>query len=92
MPGVLLAHVGVAVGDVAVDGVGEKENVLGRHADVPAQGMDLPVPDVYPVDADFPAGNVVEPWNQVHEDGFAGAGIAHNGNRFAGLDIEADVF
>ena len=44
-----------------------------------------------PVDADAPARDVVEAWDEVGESGLAGAGRSDEGHRLTGLDGEGNV-
>ena len=58
---------------------------------LPAQLQRIDVADIHAADANAALLNVVEAQQQADERGLAGAGVAHHGDRLAGLDAEADV-
>ena len=87
----LEAAVRPAVGDVALDGVGEQEHVLHGHADVIPQVVQVHVPDIRAVHQHLPGGGVIEPAQQVHQRGLAGACGADDAYSLPGLHAEIDV-
>ena len=80
-----------AQADVAGDGAGEQERVLQDDAEAAAQIGEVHVLDIDAVDSDGAFLHVVEAHEQRDDGGFAGAGVADEGDGFAGLDGEADV-
>ena len=86
-----VARVEVSVGDVFLDGAGEKEDVLGDHADIPAEGVAGQGGDVLPVDRDFAACHLVKPRDEVAEGGLAAARGADQRHRPARVDVEGEV-
>ena len=87
MPGHFFAHFRITVGDVAVYRIREEEHVLSRHADVVPQGVEIPLLDGHTVDLQDTGSDVVKPGDQIHEQRLAGTGVAHDSDRFAGLDM-----
>ena len=87
----LLGGVGVAVGDVGADGVGEEEAVLGDEPDGGAQGVLGQLADVVAADEDGAVGDVVEAGQQERDGGLAAAGGADDGDGLAGLDGEREA-
>ena len=77
---------------LADDGAVEQEHVLLDDADQVAVAVDVDVAQVAAVEQDAAAGGVVEAGDEVAERGLAAAAGADEGDRFAGLDVERDVF
>ena len=82
----------VAEADVFGDGAGEEEGVLQDDGEVAAEGGEIVFAEVDAVEADCSGGDVVEAHHQAGEGGFAGAGVADDGDGLAGFDGEGDVF
>ena len=80
-----------AQADVAADRSGEQEWILQNDAEAGAQFGEIHFFDIDAVDADGAFLDVVEAQQQRDERGFAGAGVAHNGDRFARFDREGYV-
>lgn len=57
--------------DIVANRAGENKRILKDDADLAAQRFQLHVADIHAVDRDFPAGNVVEPAEQVDDRAFA---------------------
>src|SRR5260370_5484954 len=83
--------VGSAEADVGFDGAGEEEGVVKNDAEKAAQVLEIDFADVNAVEQDLAALNVVEAKEERDERGFAGAGVADNGEGLAGLDAEGDI-
>ena len=65
---------GLAVTDVLDDSSGEKIYVLLNDADMVTQALELDVTDIFSVDLNRTAGNVVEPRNKAAERCLSAAG------------------
>lgn len=74
-----------------MDCAGEQEDVLLHNPDLLAQRIQLHVTDVYSVDGDAAAGDVIEAGQQAADCGFARAGRADKSNRIPGVDLQADL-
>ena len=87
----LLGGVLLGVEQVLPDRAVEEIAVLGHDADLLAQIAQIEVPHVHPRDRDPAAQHVVEPGDEVHDGGFAGAGGSHNGVHLPAGDGEVNV-
>ena len=65
--------------------------VLRHHADCAPQSVERVVAYVDAVHQDRPAGDVVQPRDQVHQGGFTRAGAADDADHLARLGREADL-
>src|SRR5712664_2705800 len=83
--------VGSAEAHVGFDGAGEEEGVLKNDAEQAAQVLEIDFADVDAVEQDLAALNVIEAKKERDERGFAGAGVADDGEGLAGLDAERDI-
>ena len=79
------------VGDVLGDAHREEHRILRHDRELPAQVLELVVPEVDPVEPDLTARRVVEPRQEAHQRALAGAGGARDPQARAGLDVERDV-
>ena len=84
----LAAGVAGAVGDVVRHGVVEEGRLLDHHADLRAEGPDLDVADVVPVDPDRAALDVPEAGEQVHQGRLAASVGADQGDGLAVADLQ----
>ncbi len=82
---------GRAVGDVLRDGPAEQPGVLQHHADRRAQLVARHGRHVHAVQRDPPAGDLVEPHQQVDQRGLARAGRADDGHRVPRLHGQRQV-
>ena len=83
----------VAEADVFGDGAGEEERVLQDDGEVAGGARSRSCSRrSTPSTRIWPAVHVVEAHHQAGEGGFAGAGVADDGDGLAGLDGEGDVF
>ena len=82
---------GPAVGDVVADGPGEQERLLGHVAELAAEGVQVERAQVVAVDAHAALVGVVEAGEQLHHGRLAGAGLADQGDRLAGGDVQVDA-
>jgi hypothetical protein len=82
---------GAAVADVGQDAVVEKVAFLGHEADGGGQRCLAGVPHVGAVDLDRPAGDVVQPRDQVADGGLAGPARPDQRHELAGVGFEADA-
>ncbi len=82
----------VAEADVFGQRAGEEERILQDDGEVLAERVQIVLAQVDAVDQNLAGGDVVEAHHQAGEGGFAGAGVAYDGDRLAGLDGEGDVF
>src|SRR5260370_1947474 len=83
--------VGSAEANVCFDGAGEEEAVLKNDAEQAAEVLEIDFADVDAVEQDLAALDVIEAKKERDERGFAGAGVADNGEGLAGLDAEGDI-
>src|SRR5258707_1451601 len=83
--------VGSSEADVGFDGAGEEEGVLKNDAEKAAQVLEIDFADVNAVEQDLAALNVVEAKEERDERGFAGAGVADDGEGLPGLHAEGDI-
>src|SRR5919108_5243985 len=89
-------HVGVggtrsSVGDVVPDGAREQERLLGDVAELAAVGAEVEIRERMVVDQ-YPAlGRVVEPGRELDDRRLAGAGLADEGDRLPGRDLEVEA-
>jgi len=88
---VRLGRAGPAEADVVGDRAAEQEGVLQHHAELPTQRTLRDAPHVDPVEADAPAGHVVESTQQLDQRRFARARLSDERDHLAGLHFEADV-
>ena len=88
---VVLGHFGVAVGNVAVYGIGEQEHVLRGDADRAAQLFEIIHTDRRAVHGDGTAGYIRKARDEADKRRFAAAGWSHDGDGLAGFDVKIDV-
>ena len=86
-----IGGVQIAIADVVHDGAGEDEAVLHHHAHLGPQGADGHGGDVRAVYEHLPGIHVVEPGDQVHDGGLAGAGGAYESVGLSLLCGKADI-
>ena len=82
----------VAEADIFRDGAGEEKRILQNDGEVPAEFGEVVLAQVNAIDEDLSGGDVVEAHHEAGEGGFAGAGVADDGDGLSGLDGEGDVF
>ncbi|MNM99419.1 hypothetical protein D3C81_1119800 [compost metagenome] len=68
---ILLRKIRVAKSDVAVDRIGEQQNVLSRYADVSTELIKLQLTYINAIHQHMPLRYVIETWDQVNETRFA---------------------
>ena len=71
--------------------VGEQERLLGHEAHRGAQPGERDLAHVHPVHEDRARRGIVEPREQAHQGGLAGAGGPHDGHRLPRRHLEVDV-
>ena len=81
----------VRVGDVLRDAGGEQEGVVADDRHRLPHGADRDVADVDAVEQHLAFAGVIQPRDQRHEAGLAGAGGTHDRDRAAGRNVEVDV-
>ncbi len=86
-----VGRVGPGVAQVLPDRGVQQVGLLADHAHDGGEVGELHVADVDAVDAHRAAGGVVEPGYQRGEGGLAGPGLADQGQRGAGRDIQVDA-
>ena len=86
----LVGGVELAVADVVTYVAGEDERVLQHHAHLPAQRFKRHVAHVVAINGHRTFRHVVEPGQQAHDGGLAGAGRADQGDGLARGDVEVD--
>ena len=90
-PHLVHGGVGAAVADIVRDGAGEQVGGL-EHVPKAALKPELrPGPVVLAVDVDGPRRGLVEPADQVDDGALARAGLAHQGDGLARLDVQIEV-
>ena len=82
----------VAEANVFGDCSGEEERVLKNNGEVAAERGEILLAQVDAVEENGACGHIVEAHHQAGQGGFAGAGMAHDGDGLAGLDGEGDIF
>ena len=87
----LEATVRPAVGDIALYGIREQEHVLHGHADVVPQIVQVHFPNICSAYQHLAGAGVVEPAEQVHQGGLAGAGGADDAHGLAGRHPKVDI-
>src|SRR5713101_8193886 len=85
-----VAGVWTSESDVFADCPAEEQGVLQHEANLPAQGLNKIVPDVFTVNQDGAAARIIEPWNQADESALTRAGSPYNRNFFTGSDMQVD--
>ena len=80
-----------AQANISLDRAGEQERILQHHAEAAAQLGEVHLLDVHAIDADRAFLHVVEAQQQRDDRGLARAGVADDGDGFAGLDGEGDI-
>src|SRR5918997_2411957 len=80
------------VGDVLLDGGAEEDRVLEDDPDLLAQGLELVVLYVSPIDPDGAASGFVEAEDQADEGRLAGSRSADQRHPLAGKDVEGNAF
>ena len=89
-PDLLLVGVGAAEGDVVADRAREQEALLGHDPELAPQAVGLELAQVVAVDQQPAALRVVEARDQLRQRRLAGAGLADQGDRLAGRDVQVD--
>ena len=77
--------------EIFADGAIEEEAFLGDHPDGGAEGIFGEGAEGALIDEDFAVIEFVEAGEEVNEGGFAGAGLADEGDGLASLGVERDV-
>src|ERR1043166_796455 len=77
--------------DIRVDGAGEKIRILQDDSKVPPQIIEREFANGDAANADRAALDVVEAEQETGEGGLARSGVAHDGDRLAGINAETDV-
>ncbi len=80
-----------AEANVGFERAGEQEGVLQHDAELAPQILDVQFADIDAVEKDLAALDVVEAQQELNGGGFAGAGVADDGDGLTGLDAEGDV-
>ena len=87
----LVGGVQAAVADVLLHRAGEQVGRLQHIADVGVKPQLAALPVVLAVDEHPAAGGLKEPAAEVHQGGFARAGLPHNGHGGAGGHVQVEV-
>ena len=82
----------IAEANVFSQRAGEKEWILQDDGEMLAQRGQILVAQIHAVEQNLAGGYVVEAHHQTGEGGFAGAGMAHNGDGLTRLDGEGNIF
>ena len=80
-----------AEADVGFERAGEEKWVLQDDAELAAQGVRVELAEVDAVKQDLAALDFVETQKQLDDGGFAGAGVADDGDGLARADVEGDI-
>src|SRR5918995_5562594 len=88
----LRGGVQLAVGDVLLDGGAEQDRVLEDDPDLLAQGLELEVLYVPPIDLDGASSGFVKAEDQADEGRLAGSRSADQRHPLAWKDVEGDAF
>src|SRR5215217_4759774 len=88
----LRGGVQLAIGDVLLDGGAEEDRVLEDDPDLLAQGLELVVLYVSPIDPDGAASGFVQAEDQADEGRLAGSRSADQRHPLAGKDVKDDAF
>src|SRR5205823_6673064 len=80
-----------AEADVGFDGSGEEKRILQHDAELAAQILQLDEANVFSVEKNLAALNVVEPEQQGNERGLASTGVADDGEGLTRFDAERDI-
>src|SRR5918995_4951330 len=88
----LRGGVQLAVGDVLLDGGAEQDRVLEDDPDLLAQGLELEVLYVSPIDPDGAASGLVQAEDQAGQGRLAGSRSADQRHPLAGKDVEGNAF
>ena len=88
-----LFHGGIlhAEGNVVENGIVKEDGFLVHDAHHGPQVGRAEVADIGSVDGDLSLRGIIEPRNQVHQRGFAGARFAHDRDGFPFFDIQIDI-
>ena len=78
--------------DILGNRAGEQENILRHGRNLAAQRAQITRLDIRAVNPNRALLRVIQPVQQVDRRGFAAAGMPDNGDFFAGLNRERDVF
>ena len=84
-------HFRFTVGDVLCHGAVEQHHLLGDQGNVMTQIAEAVVLHRNAVQQDFSAAVIIEAWNETHQAGFAGTGLAHQRDGLPGLGDKAHV-
>src|SRR2546426_4137681 len=90
-PGLVAQRVHLAHADVLFQDEVVAHEVLEDHADVPAQAVQIVLPQVHAVEQDAPFIGVVQACEQLHERRLPRSVLAHQGNALARLEQEPEV-
>src|ERR1700686_3561171 len=82
---------GSAESDVRFNGAGEEKRILEDDAEEAAQVLEIDFADVDAIEKNLSTLDIVKPEQKRDQRGLAGAGMADDGQRLAGLDAERDV-
>ena len=82
---------GAAVANIVADAAVQQRGVLRHHGDLCAQAFLRHGGDVLAVDQDAAGVGGVEAQQQVHQGGFAGAGMAHQADTLAWFDVQVEA-
>src|SRR5712691_3326723 len=85
-----VAGVWTSESDVFADRPAEEQGVLQHEANLPPQGLNKIVPDVFTVNQDGAAARIIEPRNQADESALTRAGCPYNRNFFTGSNTQVD--
>src|SRR5829696_144536 len=88
----LRSSVQLAVGDVLLDGRAKEDRVLEDDPDLLAQGLELVVLYVSPIDPNCAASGFVEAEDKADQGGLAGSRSADQRHPLAGKDVEGNAF
>ena len=87
----LLLREGAEHGEVVADGVVKEKYILPHEAHQVIETVGVHVPQLGAVDGDGAGIGPAGPHEQVEQGGLAGAGAAHNGIGFPGLELGGEV-
>src|SRR5260370_29670141 len=82
---------GGAESNVRFNGAGKKKGILEHDAELAAEILQVDQANVFAVEEDLAALNIVEAEQEGDERGFPGAGMTDDGESLAGDDAERDI-
>src|SRR5580765_5198012 len=77
--------------NVRFDGAGKKERILEHDSKMPAQVLQIKEADIYAIEEDLAALNIVKAQQQRNQRGFTGSGVADNRESLSRRNSEGNV-